>query len=112
VLMPRLAPHNRGRLISMRRPADQRDHPTTQRGTCAGRPLGMLYGIYCRNPSGSKNKFTGVKTNVMPNRLQGLASFFNRGANPWSRFGLTLILFPVNYFLDTVLWAGPGIDFT
>ena len=80
--------------------------------TCAGTPLGLLSGIYYRNPSGPKNKFAGVKTKVRPNRLQGSASLFRRGADPWSRFGLTLVLFPVNYFLDTVLWAGPGIDFT
>ena len=73
-------------------------------------PLGCFLG-YTVGTLVDLKKLTGVKTKVRPNRLQGSASFFNRGANPWSRFGLTLVLFPVSYFLDTVLWAGLGIDF-
>ena len=78
--------------------------------TRAGTLIGLLSRIYCRNPSGPKKKLTGVKTKVRPNRLQGSASFFNRGADPWSRINLTVVLLPVSFFLVTVLWAGPGIN--
>ena len=74
-------------------------------------PLGWFLG-YTVGTLVDLKKFTGVKSKDRPNRLQGSPSLFNADGDPWSQIDLTLVLLPVSFFFDTVLWAGPGINFT